>query len=265
MGFHGTDAPTNDGYSYKATVSGYSLDRFEVTVGRFRRFVEAYDDLLALGLLPEGAGANPNVAAPAPGTGWRKEWEKNLPASRDKMVSYLLSGSGLDPIYTPAPGEKETSPIMVDWYLAFAFCVWDGGRLPTEAEWEMAASNGAAQTRYPWGDSSPTSELAHFSASMVFHPTSVGSQPLGSNLLGHRDLAGNVSEWVLDAFAPYPNADRTDYANVTFHDSKFDKDHSSNIRVFRGGTFFTPASYLTASSRNAGDPSTSGMRCARTP
>ncbi len=259
--------PANDGKSYQATVSTYALDRFEVTVGRFRKFVEAYDGLVAQGLLPEGAGANKNVGIPAPGTGWQTGWNAKLPQSKAELVTNVSSFSGC--IYADIPGANETKPMnCVNWYQAFAFCAWDGGRLPTEAEWEMAASNGSAQSVYPWGDSEPTDALAVFRAdgcSQIIPigdcpqgPMAVGSKPAGANQLGHRDLAGNVYEWVLDTYVPYPTQESKNYVNS----------QSLSSRVVRGDAWGVPY-HMSAASRNS-LPSVlayddSGLRCARTP
>jgi formylglycine-generating enzyme required for sulfatase activity len=255
--------PANDGKSYQATVSTYALDRFEVTVGRFRKFVEAYDGLVAQGLLPEGAGTNVNVGIPPPGTGWQTAWNAELPKSKAGLGDPSASCT-----YTETPGANEEKPITcVNWYQAFAFCAWDGGRLPTEAEWEMAASNGSAQSVYPWGDSEPTDALAVFSADGCFQndtclsgPSAVGSKPLGANQLGHRDLAGNVREWVLDAAAPYPTAESKNYTN----------NQDLLYRLDRGGSFYDFADDLHAATRGEVNFPVSGLyfhglRCARTP
>ena len=55
--------------------------------------------------------------------------------------------------WTISPGANERKPLnWVSFYIAFAFCVWDDGRLPSEAEWNYAAAGGDEQEgRYPWG------------------------------------------------------------------------------------------------------------------
>src|SRR5262249_34890732 len=58
--------------------------------------------------------------------------------------------------WTTAPDANEDLPITcINFYEAYAFCIWDGGFLPSEAEWEYAAAGGDEQRAYPWGAEPP--------------------------------------------------------------------------------------------------------------
>jgi formylglycine-generating enzyme required for sulfatase activity len=219
------------------------LDELEVTVGRFRGFVSEFE-----GPPPAGTGAHPEI----PNSGWRQEWGVSLPNSRATLVEALHCSPQWE-TWTDEPAEREDFPInCVSFYLAFAFCAAQGGRLPTEAEWEYAASGGAHQRSYPWGEDAPTADLALFGASSV---EPVGKRVAGRSRFGQLDLAGSLWEWSLDLLAPYPaSCDRC--AEV---DNGFE-------RVLRGGYFLGGAEYLRASYRFSRDPALPlgnvGVRCA---
>jgi iron(II)-dependent oxidoreductase len=100
----------------------------------------------------------------------------------------------------------------VTWYEAEAYCNWAGRRLPTEAEWELAASAEpsaagrgitARKRRYPWGDTEPTAAHANLD-SRFLGCVDVGALPAGDSAFGCRQMAGNVWEWTADAFYPFP-------------------------------------------------------------
>lgn len=101
---------------------------------------------------------------------------------------------------------RETFPVVaVNWYGANEFCKWVGGRLPTEAEWEYAA-RGLDGHPYPWGDLSPTCELANFTPRNSEAPCIGGKQvvnalPDGVSWIGALNMVGNVSEWVSDWYS----------------------------------------------------------------
>jgi formylglycine-generating enzyme required for sulfatase activity len=256
------------------TLGSFALDKFEVTVGRFRNFVGAYAD----GWRPAvGSGANPNVTVGD--TSWQAGWDDsasagtNLPptganatATRANFVN-RLTGDPYNPTWTDAPGANENKAInWVDWYEAFAFCIWDGGRLPAEAEWEYAAAGGDQNRFYPWGCVRPDCTYANFwngSYSSPCHDygdsvAAVGSTPNGNGRWGHADLAGNVDEWCLDWYAPYATASMVQN-NIPF----------GTARVVRGGMFSTSIDYLRAANRGYFSPTFRGvglgLRCARTP
>jgi len=91
--------------------------------------------------------------------------------------------------------------IYVNRFQAIKYCAWAGRRLPSEAEWELAA-RGIHQYVYPWGNDLPNKEHANF----YYHEAdvqAVGSYPLGASPYGALDMAGNVSEWVYDVYTPY--------------------------------------------------------------
>ncbi len=115
----------------------------------------------------------------------------------------------------------------VHWYSAVAYCKWVHGRLPTEAEWEKAASwNVEMQTKfvYPWGNSAPIPDLLNFNGN-VGGTTPVGTYPEGENKLF--DMAGNVMEWTSSLYQPYP---------YNANDGREDM-NTYNARVLRGGAF----------------------------
>jgi formylglycine-generating enzyme required for sulfatase activity len=154
---------------------------------------------------------------------------------------------------TPPPGELDFKrhpklPVtQVTWHQARAFCAWRGARLPTEAEWELAA-RGTDGRVFPWGDEPPTCARAHTEA-CGSGPAEVGARPEGASPYGVLDMAGNVDEWVEDAYAPYGSSGA--HADPT-------------QRVARGGAYDAWHSRTTA--RNALHPSHRdsllGFRCA---
>lgn len=230
-----------------ATVRAFWLDRFEVTVGRYRKFVAAGSPEPAAGAGKHGyltGGTEP---------GWDTAWSV-------QSVASLLC----DPTYqtwTSSPGANENEPInCVDWYSANAFCIWDDGFLPTEAEWELAASGGEERV-FPWSE--PAGEASIDTARACYMgcggPRRVGSKPAGDGRWGHADLAGNVNEWVLDRYAAsYPISPCSDCANLSTV--------SSVVR--RGGNFDDAAKFVRSARRGLSEVGSVGdgigFRCART-
>jgi formylglycine-generating enzyme required for sulfatase activity len=242
--YEGYDGVTYTDMSRPATVADFYLDTYEITVGRFRQFVEAG---VGTQLSPpaSGAGAHPLIN----GSGWDSNWNTRLPADTAALKARMKCLSDLQ-TWTDIAGGNESRPQnCLDWYTAFAFCVWDGGRLPTESEWNYVASGGSEQREYPWGsgvDYSKASYNAMGDGDPVLELTDllvVGSKPAGNGKWGHADLAGNVDEWTLTG--------------------------DQNGRVIRGGDFIgSDSDSLRSVGRSVHVPSFSyegfGVRCART-
>ncbi len=273
--------PTDE--SDPATVSSFRLDKYDVTVGRFRQFVTA--------VLPQDGGVG---WLPSPGSGKHSYLNGDLGlvnVVNDAGVSYepgwvATDDSNIAPTsanlacstgttnyatWTPSAGPNESLPInCVNWYEAYAFCIWDGGFFPSEAEWEYAAAGGSQQREYPWGSAAPgtANQYAIYggyypsgvtgSCTGVANIAPVGTATLGAGLWGQLDLAGDVWEWNLDWYAAY--AACTDCAAFT----------AASSRVIRGGAFvYDDASLLLPPYRGSYPPAQRnvnvGFRCSRTP
>jgi len=100
--------------------------------------------------------------------------------------------------YYGNPSFNNFPVIYVDWYMAETFCEWRGATLPTEAQWEKSARGGYEFDKYPWGQNIPYScDYANY-AGCIFDTVLVNSREKGKSSYGAFNLAGNVSEWVLD-------------------------------------------------------------------
>lgn len=235
---------------HDVTLSSFWLDRFEVTVGRFRVFVAAYEQ----GWRPAaGHGAHPRIT----GSGWQPAWDSELPGDATALSTALEAcfdehadaGNDTKDTWSASASGLEAHPInCVPWHVAFAFCAWEGGRLPTEAEWEYAAAGGATNRLMPWGEPMPHqgegTDLACWNDTSGDFPAAVGSFPAGAGYWGHLDLSGNVAEWTLDwydeAWFAGDGAACHDCANLA---------PSSLGRVFRGAAYMNGESYLRAADR----------------
>lgn len=231
---------------YPATVSDFALDTYEVTVGRFRAFAADYPISLPAG----GAGKNAHNSADS---GWI--WRDSMPVDEHDLLVTLQCESR----YQTWTRDDDALPInCLSWYEAEAFCIWDGGRLPTEAELNYAEAGGDQQREFPWGSAAPDATRAVFSETSNNEAAPVGSLPAGKGRFGHADLSGNVAEWVEDqVLFPRPTDDCVDCAYL---------DGGTN-RAIRGGSFKDQASELSAAFTGERDPAPNswlnGARCAR--
>ena len=246
-------------------VSTFALDAYEVTVNRFRVFVTAG--------LPGVSGSG--VGYPSGTLPWGCSTVQRV---TDLNPSFECN-------WTSTSGTREAHPInCVDWCTAQAFCAWDGGRLPTEAEWEYAArgrsvfAEGLISGRqHPWGDVAPTStcDRAHWNFCPGDDGVStrrVGRFAATGNLY---DLAGNVWEWSADWYIPYggiPADGGLSCWGGTARTNPLCMDSLYGHRMVRGASWATAATTHAPGLRSASRGTTLptdrhreiGFRCART-
>jgi formylglycine-generating enzyme required for sulfatase activity len=291
--FDRTYGPLADGgEADPATVTGFRLDKYLVTVGRFRQYVNYLVDGGALpasgsgkhlhlnngqGLVnsaPDGGSAyetgwdanNVNASLPV-GSAGKQTWDTNLTLCFQAIDGGTIQYS----TWTPSIGTNENLPInCINWFEAYAFCIWDGGFLPSEAEWQYTGAAGSQQRNFPWGSMGPGKnfEYAIYGCEYPSHSgvctgtlnfAPVGTAALGVGFWGQVDMAGEVFEFVLDWYAPYVDP-CSDCAYLS----------PAALRPVHGGSYglYGPINILQPWNRTTIVPGRGhdyGMRCARTP
>ena len=222
----------NEKWAHQVEVKRFSMAKTPVTQGEFTAFVE--DDGYRRRDLwsskgwawKEGAGAKHPVYWRNAGAG---TW---LRRHFDEWVSL----------------EPHLPVTHVNWFEADAFCRWAGRRLPTEMEWEFAASQGSdrGKRKYPWGDEAPTPDRANLNWAARGCVT-VDSLPAGDSAFGCRQMVGNIWEWTSTDFTAYPEFTPDpykEYSQPWFHDHK----------VLRGGCWTTRSLLIRNTWRNFYQP-----------
>jgi len=255
-----TEGKPDEQPEHTATVAEFRLDQSEVTVARFRKFIEQYP-----GSKPAaGGGAHPGIA----NSGWKAAWDSIVAATQYDATIELSCTNRSTWADTPQ-GSSEQRPInCVSFYMAFAFCAWDKGFLPTEAEWEFAAAGGGENRLYPWGAAAPDPVRASYDCTFDRDPVCnftdipLARATTGIGRYGHYELGGSMREWVLDSYdaAFYGQGACTNCAKLL---------DDSVPRVTRGGGWLSAPADLRAAARGSlaaeSFEEDVGFRCARTP
>ena len=207
---------------HRVYLDAYWIDKTEVSVGMFRKFVEAT-----------------GYKTTAERDGWGKPWKEG---PKDEEWPEI---SGIDWQHPHAPdvvAGDELAVVQVSWEDGAAYSAWAGGRLPTEAEWEKAA-RGTDGRRFPWGNELDGTLMNYGDAQCPVerwrdldfddgyaYVAPVGSYPKGASPYGVLDMAGNVWEWVADW---YDDA----YYGVSPAQNPMGPE-SGTVRAQRGGSWY---------------------------
>jgi formylglycine-generating enzyme required for sulfatase activity len=272
---------TNDGggptgEADPAVVSTFLLDKYDVTIQRFRQFVDAVEspDGGLTWTPPAGSGKHVHLNGGqglADGAlGYEPGWVAADSANISLATSDLQSCTDFWD-YVPYASGANADPwpmACVNWYEAYAFCIWDGGFLPSTVEWEYAAAGGQQMREYPWGSTAPSNySYAIYGQDYLYPPSGgdgatqqwapVGTANLGAGLWGQFDLVGNAFQWLLDDPTAPPST-CTDCASI-----------DSATATFGGGAWDTtlstihPWAYTPSQAKILRGEY--GFRCARSP
>jgi iron(II)-dependent oxidoreductase len=218
----------NEKWAHRVELAPFAISSTAVTQAEFAEFVDAggYQDCR----LWSDAGWHWRMEAEAAHpVYWRREGPGRwLRRDFDRWVAL----------------EPDRPVIHVNWHEADAFCRWAGCRLPTEAEWEAATSDGAGsgKRRFPWGDDFPTASRANLEW-QAMGCVNVDDLPAGDSAGGCRQMIGNVWEWTASDFVPYPGFVADPYR-------EYSEPWFGTHKVLRGGCWATRARLLRNTWRN---------------
>jgi gamma-glutamyl hercynylcysteine S-oxide synthase len=227
-------------------VPAFWIDTTPVTNAAYRSFVDAH-------------GYDDERWWSAGGWDWRCRSGKRSPAFWVREgQEWLRRRFG---VVEPLPAAQPVQHVC--FYEAEAYARWVGKRLPSEAEWEKAASwdpQTRTKHRYPWGDDPDESGRANL-GERHHQPADVGAYPRGASSYGVQQLQGDVWEWTSSDFRPYPGFRAfpyREYSEVFF---------GPDYKVLRGGSWATDLQAARTTFRNWDYPIRrqifAGFRCAR--
>jgi iron(II)-dependent oxidoreductase len=218
----------NERLAHEVEIAPFAISKTAVTSGEFKHFVE--DNGYSRSEL------------------WTTEgWRWRSGADAEHPVYWRGEGNGrwLRRNFDEWVALDERLPVIhVNWHEADAYCRWAGRRLPTEAEWEVAASAAPAghKRAFPWGNNWPTPERANLD-SRALGCVAADALPEGDSAFGCRQMIGNVWEWTASDFKPYPGfvaGPYKEYSEPWFGDHK----------VLRGGCWATRSHLIHNTYRN---------------
>ena len=237
----------NERPAHKVFLEDFQIDRAPVSVGEYLEFMNdgGYNDFRWWH-----------------SAGWEKVntelWQAPLYWEQYGSEWMIRDFSGLHPAL-----DKADEPVShVSFLEASAYAKWAGKRLPTEAEWEKAATfvpSLDAKQSFPWGERQPDETKGNFFENGHWSVAPIGAYPEGASAYGCQQLMGDVWEWTISDYTPYPGF-KTDFDE--YNDKWF-----VGQKVLRGGSFATPRSHIRATYRNFFHPHErwmiAGFRCAK--
>ncbi len=225
----------NEKWAHAVQVRPFAIARAAVTQSEFQEFVEA-------------GGYRRREFWSEPGWSWRSSMEAEHAVYWQREAAGHWLRRSFDHWL---PLEPHRPVLHVNWWEAEAYCRWAGRRLPTEAEWEIAAASEPADSgralaetkrRFPWGDSAPSPERANLGFCYA-GAVDVAACPAGDSAFGCRQMIGNVWEWTADNFEPYPGFEIDPYR-------EYSQPWFSTHKVLRGGAWTTQPRLLRNTWRN---------------
>ncbi len=232
----------NEKPAHQVFLEDFALDRAPISNGEF------------LGFMEDGGYQNFRWWF---SEGWeavnRERWQAPLYWEQHDGEWLIRDFSGLHSVKS-----KANEPVChVSFFEASAYAKWAGKRLPTEAEWEKAATN--EENEFPWGNEEVDPARANLFENGLWSPAPIGAFPQGANDSGCQQMIGDVWEWTTSDYVPYPG-----------FKSEFDEYNDKwfvNQKVLRGGSFATPQVHIRSTYRNFFHAHerwmTSGFRCAK--
>ena len=218
----------NEKWAHPVPLRPFAIARAPVSQQEFAAFVE------------DGGYRRAELWSQA-GWQWRQMAQAEQPLHWQRQQSGWLRRDFEDWV----PLEPHRPVLHVNWYEAEAYCRWAGRRLPTEAEWEAAASGSdlaGPKRRFPWGDSPPDAAHARLDG-YALGCCDVAALPAGDSVWGCRQMIGNVWEWTADDFGPYPGFTPDPYRD-------YSQPWFGTHKVLRGGAWMTRARLLRNTWRN---------------